>query len=140
MRDCLRWAQEGALTPTQREKVLGLGLDLGRCVQIAKAHGVPLASGTDYISRTQHGGNLEELALMHAAGLTVEETLLVATAGGARLCGVEEEYGRMAPGYVFDAIVLDDDPGDLSGLVATGVFQAGVPVLAHPRLQAGALA
>jgi imidazolonepropionase-like amidohydrolase len=139
MRDCLRWAQQGVLTPTQREKVLGLGLELGRCVQIAKAHGVPLACGTDYISRTQHGGNLEELALMHQAGLSVEETLLAATAGGAQLCGVEQEYGRIAPGYVFDAIVLDDDPGDLSELKATGVFQAGVPVVAHPRLRAGAL-
>jgi imidazolonepropionase-like amidohydrolase len=140
MRDCLRWAREGVLTPTQREKVLGLGLELGRCVQIAKEHGVPLACGTDYISRAQHGGNLEELALMHQAGLTVEETLLAATAGGARLCGVDHEYGRIAPGYVFDALLLDDDPGDLSGLHATGVFQAGVPVVEHPRLHSGALA
>jgi imidazolonepropionase-like amidohydrolase len=140
MRDCLRWAEDGVLTPTQCEKVLGLGLELGRCVEIAKEHGVPLACGTDYISRTQHGGNLEELALMHAAGLSVEETLLAATAGGARLCGVEQDYGRIAPGYVFDAIVLDEDPGDLGDLRATGVFQAGVPVVGHPRLQAGALA
>jgi imidazolonepropionase-like amidohydrolase len=134
MRDCLRWAQDGALTPTQCRKVLGLGLDLGRCVEIAKEHGVPLACGTDYISRTQHGGNLEELALMRQAGLTVEETLLAATAGGAQLCGVADEYGRIAPGYVFDAIVLDDDPGDLSALAVTGVFKAGAPVVAHPRL------
>jgi imidazolonepropionase-like amidohydrolase len=135
MRDCLRWAQDGALTPTQCRKVLGLGLELGRCVQIAKEHGVPLACGTDYISRTQHGGNLEELALMHEAGLTVEETLLAATAGGAELCGVADQYGRIAPGYVFDAIVLDDDPGDLSALAVTGVFKAGAPVVAHPRLR-----
>jgi imidazolonepropionase-like amidohydrolase len=134
MRDCLRWAQDGALTPTQCRKVLGLGLELGRCVQIAKEHGVPLACGTDYISRTQHGGNLEELALMHDAGLTVEETLLAATTGGAELCGVADEYGRIAPGYVFDAIVLDEDPGDLSALAVTGVFKAGMPTIAHPRL------
>jgi imidazolonepropionase-like amidohydrolase len=140
MRDCLRWAQEGSLTPTQCQKVLGLGLELGECVQIAKEHGVALACGTDYISRTQHGGNLEELALMHQAGLSVEETLLAATVGGARLCGVDQRYGRIARGYVFDAVVLDDDPGDLSELKATGVFQAGVPVVAHPRLHAGALA
>ena len=50
---------------------------------------------------------------MRQAGLTPEETLLVATVGGARLCGVADEYGRIAPGYVFDAIVLDEDPGDL---------------------------
>jgi imidazolonepropionase-like amidohydrolase len=138
MRDCLRWAQEGSLTPTQCQKVLGLGLDLGRCVQIAKEYGVPLASGTDYIDRRQHGGNLEEIVLMHQAGLTVEEALLTATAGGASLCGVEHEYGRIAEGYVFDAIVLDEDPGNLSALArpgaVSGVFKGGQPVVVHPRL------
>jgi imidazolonepropionase-like amidohydrolase len=133
MRDCLRWAEEGSLTPTQCEKILGFGLDLGECVRIAKAHGVPLASGTDYIKREQHGKNLEELTLMHRAGLTVEETLLVATAGGAALCGVDGDRGRIAEGYVFDAVVLDADPGDLSSLEATGVFQAGRPVVPHER-------
>ncbi len=138
MRDCLRWAQEGSLTPTQCQKVLGLGLDLGRCVQIAKEYGVPLASGTDYIDRRQHGGNLEEIVLMHEAGLTVEEALLTATTGGASLCGVADEYGRIEEGYVFDAIVLDQDPGDLSALArpgaVSGVFKGGAPVLAHDRL------
>jgi imidazolonepropionase-like amidohydrolase len=134
MRDCLRWANEGALTPTQCRKILELGLDLGACVRVAKEYGVPLASGTDYISRTQHGGNLEELELMRAAGLTPEETLLVATVGGAELCGVADEYGRIEPGYVFDAVVLDEDPGDLSHLSVGGVFQAGRAVVPHERV------
>jgi imidazolonepropionase-like amidohydrolase len=134
MRDCLRWAEEGALTPTQCKKILDFGLDIGECVRIAKAHGVPLASGTDYITTGQHGGNLEELALMHRAGLTVEETLLVATAGGAELCGVAHERGRIAEGYLFDAVLLDDDPGDLSALAATGVFREGRVAVAHPRV------
>jgi imidazolonepropionase-like amidohydrolase len=138
MRDCLRWANEGSLTPTQCQKVLGLGLDLGGCVQVAKEYGVPLASGTDYIDRRQHGGNLEEIVLMHQAGLTVEEALLTATAGGAALCGVSDEYGRIAEGYVFDAFVLDEDPGDLTVLTrpgaVTGVFKGGDPVVVHPRI------
>jgi imidazolonepropionase-like amidohydrolase len=138
MRDCLHWAQTGALTPRQCEKILGLGIDIGECVRIAKEYGVPLASGTDYIKREQHGKNLEELALMRQAGLTPEEALLVATAGGAELCGVADEYGRIAPGYVFDAIVLEEDPGDLSVFLepgaVTGVFKAGVPAVRHPRL------
>jgi imidazolonepropionase-like amidohydrolase len=138
MRDCLRWAEEGALTPTQCKKILDLGLDMGQCVQIAKQYGVPLASGTDYIKREQHGRNLEELTLMHRAGLTVEETLLVATAGGAELCGVGDDYGRIAEGYVFDAVVLDADPGDLSALATpgavTGVFQAGRAAVPHTRI------
>jgi imidazolonepropionase-like amidohydrolase len=134
MRDCLKWAEEGALTPIQCRKILDFGLDLGGCVRIAKEHGVRLACGTDYIKREQHGGNLEELRLMHEAGLTVEETLLAATVGGAELCGVAHERGRIAPGYVFDAVVLDADPGDLSRLDVTGVFRSGKPAVAHPRV------
>jgi imidazolonepropionase-like amidohydrolase len=140
MRDCLKWAQEGSLTPTQCRKILDLNLDIGACVRIAKEYGVPLASGTDYISRTQHGKNLEELVLMRDAGLTPEEALLVATAGGAALCGVGDRLGRLATGYAFDALVLDADPGDLSCFAepgaVTGVFKRGVPVVPHARLEA----
>jgi imidazolonepropionase-like amidohydrolase len=143
MRDTLRWAESGRLTEAQRDKVLGFGLELGEAVRIAKEHGVRMAAGTDYITREQHGRNLEEVALMHQAGLTVEEALLAATAGGAGLCGVERDYGRLAPGYVFDAIVLDEDPGDLSGFLepgaVTGVFKAGVPVRPHERMVAAGL-
>ena len=143
MRDCLRWAEQGALTPTQCKKILDFNLDLGECVRIAKQYGVPLASGTDYIKREQHGLNLEELTLMHRAGLTVEETLLVATAGGAELCGVAGDYGRLAEGYVFDAVVLDADPGDLSVFASpgavTGVFQAGRAVVPHARVAGAGL-
>ena len=138
MRDCLRWAEEGSLTPIQCRKILDLGLDLGECLRIAKEYGVPLASGTDYISRDQHGNNLEELALMRDAGLTSEEALLAATVGGAELCGVGDSRGRIAPGYVFDAIVLDSDPGDLGVFrtpgAVTGVFQVGKAVVPHERL------
>jgi len=138
MRDVLRWAEEGSLTPTQCKKILDFGLDMGACVRLAKEHGVKLASGTDYISRTQHGGNLEEIRLMHEAGLTVEEALLAATAGGAELCGVGDRLGRIAEGYAFDAIILDRDPGDLSGFAEAGVvsavFKDGVPAVPHPRL------
>ena len=106
--------------PTQCKKILDFGLDLGECVRIAKEYGVPLASGTDYIRREQHGLNLEELALMHRAGLTVEETLLVATAGGAELCGVADDYGRLAEGFVFDAVVARRRPGRPLGVRLAG--------------------
>jgi imidazolonepropionase-like amidohydrolase len=138
MRDCLRFAAEGVFTPTQCEKVLSLGLELGACVQLAKAYGVPIASGSDYITRRQHGRNLEEIALMREAGLTPAEALLAATRGGAELCGVADTYGRIAPGFVFDAILLDEDPQDLSCFhgpgAVTGVFKGGEPAVLHPRL------
>jgi imidazolonepropionase-like amidohydrolase len=142
MRDVLRWAEEGVLTPTQSRKILDFGLDLGEAVRVAREYGVKLAAGTDYISREQHGRNLEELLLMRQAGLTPAETLLAATIGGAELCGVASEYGRIAAGYVFDAIVLDKDPADLSVFAepgaVTGVFKGGRAVVAHPRMTVAA--
>jgi imidazolonepropionase-like amidohydrolase len=143
MRDCLRFAHEGVFTPAQCDKILSLQLDLGACVRLAKEHGVRLAGGTDYITRRQHGRNLEEIALMREAGLTPAEALLAATANGAELCGVGDVYGRIAPSYRFDAIVLESDPGDLSCFhepgAVTGVFKGGVPVVLHPQLAGGAL-
>jgi imidazolonepropionase-like amidohydrolase len=105
---------------------------------MAREAGVPIAMGTDFINRTQHGRNLEELHYMQQAGMTVEEVLLAATIRGAELCGVSDRYGRIAPGYVFDAIVLDAVPSDLVAFtrpgVVTGVFKGGKPVVAHPAI------
>ena len=75
MRDCLRLAENGYFTPTQCEKILSTGLEVGACVRIAKEYNVPLASGSDYITRMQHGKNLEELALMREAGLSPAEVI-----------------------------------------------------------------
>jgi imidazolonepropionase-like amidohydrolase len=138
LRDDVRWAEEGLLPANQCQKILDLAIDFGGAVRLAKEHGVRMAAGTDYITADQHGHNLEELALMHRAGLTVEEALLAGTRGGAELCGVADDYGRIAPGYVFDAIVLDEDPGDLSRFgepdLVQGVFKSGNPVVRHARM------
>jgi imidazolonepropionase-like amidohydrolase len=141
--DLVRWA-EGADDPRlfmpdhTRQKVLAIKPLLGRAVRIAKEAGVRVAAGSDCISRTQHGRNLEELTLMHEAGLTVEETLLAATTNAAQLCGVQDSHGRLMPGYIFDAIVFDQDLRDLSLFrernTVTGVFKRGQPVVPHPRL------
>jgi imidazolonepropionase-like amidohydrolase len=145
MRDIADWG-EGAASGEDNplssrgeaiRKALEVGPLIGQAVQIAKAAGIRMAVGSDCIFREQHGGNLRELPLLHQAGLSVEETLLAATAGGAELCGVADHLGRIAPGYTFDAIVLDQDPGDLSIFSqrggVSGVFKAGEPVLRHER-------
>ena len=97
-----------------------------------------MAIGTDFVHREQHERNLEELVLMHEAGLTPQETLLAATVRGAELCGVADIYGRIAEGYVFDAHLLYEYPTDLAVFgrrkSMTGVFKGGVPVVSHPRL------
>ena len=106
-----------------------MGARLGEAVAIARDAGVPIALGSDFGHRDDHGHNLAEITLLHRAGLSLEAALLAATAGGAELCGVGGRLGRIAPGYQFDAIVLDEDPADPAiftrpGCV-TGVFQRG---------------
>jgi imidazolonepropionase-like amidohydrolase len=137
LRDIQRWASAGKLSAAAADRVRELEPRFGQAVKIARAAGVKIALGTDFISREQHGTNLREIASVVDAGLSTEEALLAATRGGAELLGVGDRYGRIATGYVFDAIVLDDDPGNLafarSGRVG-GVFKAGRAVVQHPRL------
>ena len=142
--DLLERADRGELPDYAIRKLAGVRPRLGEAVRIARAHRVKIALGTDFISREQHGRNLSEIANLADAGLTVEEALLAATAGGAELCGVADQYGRIAPGHRFDAIVLDADPGDLrfarEGRVA-GVYRGGTAVVPPERLDtAGASA
>ncbi|HEY1365868.1 MAG TPA: amidohydrolase family protein [Gaiellaceae bacterium] len=138
LRDVIAWAEAGLVPDYAIRKALDLKPRLGSAVRIAREAGVKIAMGTDYVERSQHGRNLEEILLMHQAGLTPAEALLAATSTGAELCGVDDRLGRIAPGYVFDAIVLDRDPSDLTMFAepgsVTGVFKGGVPAVAHPRL------
>ena len=138
-RDIQEWAATSKLSPAATASVTQLKNRLGDSVKVARAAGVKIALGTDFISREQHGGNLREIASAADAGLTVGEALLAATRSGAELLGVGDRVGRIAAGYWFDAIVLDDDPSDLAfaryGRVQ-GVFKAGEAVVAHPRLEA----
>lgn len=139
VREAIRWAKEGALPPVSAAKALALEPRVGEAVAIARAYGVSIAVGSDFVRRELHGRNLEELVLLREAGLTPAETLVAATAGGADLLGVASQHGRFAPGYVFDAIVLDEDPSDVSVFArpgaVTGVFKGGDAVVAHPRLE-----
>ena len=132
-------ARSGDLDPGRASRAIAVGEHLGDAVQIARAAGVKVALGTDFGHRIDHGRNLSELALLHRAGLSVEEALLAATSVGAELCGVADRLGRIAPGYQFDAILLDSEPTDLARLsepgAVTGVFQRGTPIVRHPRLR-----
>jgi imidazolonepropionase-like amidohydrolase len=133
-------ARAGALDAGRAERAIAVGAHLGEAVRIARAAGVKVALGSDFGHRDDHGRNLSELAFLHNAGMTIEESLLSATAVGAQLCGVADRLGRIAPGYHFDAIVLDREPTELAWLsesgAVTGVFRGGRPVVAHPRLHA----
>jgi peptide/nickel transport system substrate-binding protein len=131
-------ASAGQLTGPRADRARAVGQRLGEAVAIARDAGVPIALGSDFGHRDDHGRNLAEITLLHRAGLSIEAALLAATASGAELCGVGDRLGRIEAGYQFDAILLDRDPADPAiftrpGCV-TGVFQRGVPVVPHPRL------
>jgi len=132
-------ARAGTLTGLRASRALEVGQHLGESVAIARAAGVTIALGSDFGHRSDHGSNLEEIALLHNAGLTLEEALLAATRTGAELCGVGHRLGRLEPGYEFDAVLLDSDPSDLqtytSGTSVAGVFKRGVAVVRQPRLE-----
>ena len=131
-------AAPGRFSQRVRESAAAIRRVLGECVAVAHDHGVPIALGSDFADAADHGANLEEITWLHRAGLPVEEALLAATARGAELSGMADRRGRIAPGHIFDALLLDRDPGDLSCFLepgtVTGVFRQGVAVVAHPRL------
>ena len=75
----------------------------------ARGWGVPIAFGTD-AGVFEHGRNAGEFALMRAQGMTDREALASATTMAARVLEMENEIGRLAPGYSADIIAVDGDP------------------------------
>jgi imidazolonepropionase-like amidohydrolase len=76
--------------------------------------GVKLVAGTDGIA----GFSLvRELELYVAAGIAPKDALRIATLGAAEVMKRDKDYGRVAPGFVADLILVDGDPtlhlGDL---------------------------
>ncbi len=83
--------------------------------RLAVAAGVKIAMGTDAVGSAP-GRNLEELGLMHGAGLSAKETLRATTAVAAELLGVSDHYGSLEPGKQADLVVLAGDPYDFADL------------------------
>ncbi len=136
MRDMVDLALGGRLPDRATRKALELEPSFGEALRVARACGVRIALGTDALSTAMHGRNLREISLMHAAGMPLEEALLTATIRGAELCGVQETRGRIASGYVFDAIVLGRDPSSATvfedAATVRQVFKGGIPVKNDP--------
>lgn len=132
-------ADAGEIPPAAAAKVREVEGRIGQQVAVAQAAGVRMALGSDLVVQ---GRNLGEIDLMRRAGLTPEDALLAATRNGAELMGLEATHGRIAPGYVFDAILIDDDPRDTAIFAGerpvSAVFQRGNVVRAHDSWTGGA--
>lgn len=89
--------------------------------------GVKIAMGTDS-GVGPHGRNLEELSLMVKNSLMSPlDAWVTATTSAAALCGVDQQLGRIAPGYLADLSVVEGDVFDLDGLATriSGVWKGG---------------
>jgi imidazolonepropionase-like amidohydrolase len=84
-------------------------------VKAAVAADVPIAMGTDS-GVGPHGSNLDELGLLADCGMTPGQALVSATSEAARLCGLQDVTGRVAPGLVADLAVLDGSALDLASM------------------------
>ena len=81
---------------------------LARYVQEMWEAGIPLAVGTDWAEPGP--ATLSEIALLHAAGIPMTDSLAIATLGGATAIGVEDEVGAIEPGYRANLVLWEGDP------------------------------
>ncbi len=76
-------------------------------VGVLHRSGVHIVAGTDNLA----GVTLpRELELYVEAGIPPIEVLRIATSGSAEVMKREDDYGRVAPGFVADLILVDGDP------------------------------
>ena len=84
-------------------------------VRMAVDAGVQIALGTDS-GVGPHGRNLEELVLLAGCGMTTNQALVAGTGGAAKMCGLQDVVGRVAPGLLADLVVIDGGTDDLATL------------------------
>ena len=101
---------QNRFTPVVAAKAREALAHLGQAVRLARAAGVPVAFGTD-AAVFEHGRNAGEFALLvEHGGMSPAEAIASATTVAARLLGLENEIGRIAPGFSADLIAVPGDP------------------------------
>ena len=104
-------ADAGWMTPFQAAKARRVGPQMLEMVRRAHEGGVTIAFGTDS-GVSAHGDNAQEFLLYVEAGMTPQEAIASATTVGARHVQLEDEIGRIAPGFSADIVAVDGDPLD----------------------------
>jgi len=99
----------GALPQGIVDKARGLMDEHRRTFRAAVDAGVRIAMGTDS-AVGPHGGNLRELPLMVANGMTPMQAICASTLRCAELLGVSEMLGTLQAGKVADVVAVRGDP------------------------------
>jgi imidazolonepropionase-like amidohydrolase len=71
--------------------------------------GVQIGAGGD-VGVFTHGNNAEELVLMVQYGMTPLQAMTAVTVTNAKLLGMEDRIGSIAPGLLADLVALQGDP------------------------------
>lgn len=100
---------KGIYTPVVEEKIRAVAETAQVFMGKAYRWNVPIAFGTD-AGVFEHGRNAEEFALMVGQGMSHSEAFASATTVAARVLHMENEIGRIAPGYSADIIAVEGNP------------------------------
>ncbi|MEL7188345.1 MAG: amidohydrolase family protein [Pseudomonadota bacterium] len=100
---------QGVYTPVVEEKISAVAEFADTIIPRARRYGVNIAFGTD-AGVFPHGENAGEFALMVKGGMSNREAIASATTGAAEILGMEDEIGRIAPGFSADLIAVDGNP------------------------------
>jgi imidazolonepropionase-like amidohydrolase len=100
----------GAFTPAVEAKARQTLKVRGQAIAAARRNAVPIAFGTD-AGVFEHGRNAREFGLLvRYGGLSPSEALASATTDAARLLGLQDEIGRIAPAMRADLIAVRRNP------------------------------
>lgn len=109
-----KWVQdkaqiEGFFPDLVRPKAAAIGPLIQQTFARAYEAGVKIAFGTD-AGVGAHGENWREFVYMTEAGMPAMAAIQSATIEGAKLLGVEQEFGSIRAGKVADIIAVPGDP------------------------------
>ncbi|OWA34487.1 amidohydrolase [Saccharibacillus sp. O16] len=99
-----------ALPPIIQDRAARAVAAHAQAVEYAKRAGVRIGFGTDYATPHLHGRNLQELYTLLEYGLDREAVWAAATSDAAVILGRGGELGRIAEGYLSDAVIFGADP------------------------------
>jgi imidazolonepropionase-like amidohydrolase len=102
---------KGIYTPIVEEKVRAVSAYAESIVERAIMYDVKMAFGTD-AGVFPHGQNAREFGLMRKGGMSDKEAFASATTVAAEVLGLENEIGRIAPGFSADIIAVKGNPLD----------------------------
>jgi imidazolonepropionase-like amidohydrolase len=109
----------GYYPPMVTAKALEVGPITSATFAKAYQKGVNIAFGTDS-GVSHHGDNAREFIYMEQSGMPFKAALKAATTTNAALLGMEDQLGRVAPGFLADLIALSQHP-DHGAEAALGV-------------------